>query len=154
MNDKKLIIENITYDIVQRIDNNNLTIEITENDDSELYVNIKSDNPSALIGKRGETIKAIQHLVKTVSWRKLPHERFNILVDVDNYRKRQEENMIKMAQRKIDTARKTYKTQKLPPMSPYLRRKIHMLCTQSGYEDIETLSEGIGENRHLLIKIK
>ena len=63
-------------------------------------INIESDNPSLLIGHHGETIYALQNLLKTLAWKKSKGEEFNILVDIDGYRKRQEENVISLADRK------------------------------------------------------
>ena len=130
-------------------------IEISEEEKDVYSINIKSDNPSILIGHHGETIKALQHLLKVLSWKKAGSDKnFNILLDVDDYRKRQEENVVQIAERKVDMARKTSRPQKLPPMSAYFRRKVHMHCMGAGYDDIETLSEGDGDNRYIIIKVK
>lgn len=129
-------------------------IEITEEDKDNFAVNIESENPSLLIGYRGDNIQAIQHLLKVLAWKKLNNQDFKILVDIDDYRKRQEENVITLAERKIEAVRKTKRMQVLPPMSPYLRRKIHLHCMGSGFEDIETLSNGEGEHRHIVLKLK
>jgi predicted RNA-binding protein Jag len=59
-----------------------------------------------------------------------------------------------MAERKIEATRKSRRPQILPPMSPYFRRKIHMLCMGAGYNDIETISEGTGDRRHIILKLK
>ena len=129
-------------------------IEITEEEKGSFDINIKSENPSLLIGHHGDNIQALQHILKTLVWKKVKNEQFNIMVDVDNYRKRQEENVLNLAERKIEYIRKSGKSQKLPPMSPYLRRKVHMLCMSPGYDDIETISEGEGDRRYIIIKLK
>jgi len=129
-------------------------IEINEEEAGTFSINIKSDNPSLLIGYRGDNIQAFQHLLKTLVWKQCDNEHFNIMLDVDDYRKRQEENVLSMAERKIQFLRKTGRPQKLPPMSPYLRRKVHMLCMSAGYDDIETISEGKGDNRYITLKLK
>ena len=130
-------------------------IEINEEEKDLFAINIKSDNPSMLIGHHGENIKALQHILKVLAWKKQPVEKqFNILLDVDNYRQRQEENVIAITDRKIDILRKTGRKQILPPMSPYFRRKIHLHCMSAGCNDIETTSDGEGEQRHVVIKLK
>jgi len=129
-------------------------IQITEDEKNTYEVNITSDNPSLLIGYHGDNIQAIQHLLKTLAWKKCGGQDFNILVDVENYRKRQEENVLGLAERKVDMARKTRRPQNLPPMSPYFRRKVHMLCMNPGFEDIETFSEGKGDHRFIIISLK
>lgn len=130
-------------------------VEIAEEEKDVYSMNIKSDNPSILIGYHGENIRALQHLIKVMAWKKHGSEnQFNILLDADNYRKKQEDNVIRMADRKVEMARKTGRPQVLPPMSPYFRRKIHLHCMGAGYDDVETISQGDGDNRYVVIKLK
>lgn len=129
-------------------------IKINEEEKNTYVINIESENPSLLIGYHGDNIHAIQHILKTLVWKKTKTEQFNVLLDIDDYRKRQEDTAINLAKRKIEYVRKTSRMQSLPPMSPYLRRKIHMLCMEPGFDDIETLSEGINDARYIIIKLK
>ncbi len=148
------IIKEILEDLLKKLDLQFSKIEISEEENKNFHINITSDNPSHFIGYHGENIQAIQHILKALAWAKISNETFNILLDVDNYRKRQEENIISLATRKISQTRKTGRPQALPPVSAYLRRKVHMICMGAGFEDIETYSEGEGEKRHLIIKLK
>jgi len=141
-------------EILKKLGTNYTKIIINEDEKDSYLVNIKSDEPSLLIGYHGENIQALQHLLKVLIWKKCESEKFNILVDVDDYRKRQEDNVIALAQRKVDATRKTGRKQILPPMSPYFRRKIHLYCMGAGFDDIETSSEGDGDRRHIVIKLK
>lgn len=129
-------------------------IEITEEEPNNFSINITSDNPSLLIGYRGENIQAFQQILKTLIWKKCNNEQFNITLDIDDYKKRQEENILNLAKRKVEFLRKTRRPQTLPPMSPYFRRKIHMMCMGPGFDDIETVSEGDGEDRFITLKLK
>ena len=141
-------------EILKRIEVPYTDLDIVEDEPDAFLINIKSENPNLLIGFRGMNIQAIQHLLKVMAWQKCKTENFSITLDVDEYRKRQEESMLNMAQRKIEMARKFHRPQRLPPMSAYFRRKIHLMCMGSGYEDIETFSDGEGEMRHIVIKTK
>jgi len=128
-----------------------ITVEREQSEDNDIYkINIEADDPSMLIGFHGETIHSLQHLLKIISWKKTDAE-FNIVLDVDNYKKRQEENVISMAKRKVDMARKTRKTQILPPMSAYFRRIVHLYLTHPEFEDIKTESIGDGDHRQVTI---
>ena len=129
-------------------------ITVSEEEKDEYEINIESDNPSILIGYHGDNIQALQHILKVLVWRKTNNERFNILLDIDNYKKRQEENVINLTDRKISILRKTGRPQSLPAMSPYFRRKVHLYCMGAGYEDVETFSEDDGERRHVILKRK
>lgn len=127
-------------------------VEVSYNEEKEIYrVNIESDEPSLLIGHHGETIGAIQHLLKVLLW-KDGGEEFNISVDVDNYRQRQEENVIDLIKKKIDAVRETNREQKFPPMSPYFRRLVHLYISE--HNDLETESQGDGDHRYVIIRLK
>ena len=126
-------------------------IEKEDQNGTDLYrMNIETEDPSMLIGFHGENIHSLQHLLKVISW-KQTKESFNILLDVDNYRQRQEDNVITLTDRKIEMARKTKKTQVLPPMSPYFRRVVHLHITNAGHSDIKTESIGDGDHRQVTI---
>ena len=129
-------------------------ISVEEDEKDNYYINIESDNASLLIGYHGENIQALQHILKVLVWKKTNNTQFNILLDIDNYRKRQEENVIKLTERKVSTVRATGRPQSLPPMSPYFRRKVHMHCMGAGFDNIETISQGDNERRYVVIKLK
>lgn len=132
----------------------NVLIEKEKQKDIDLYkINIETEDPSVLIGFHGETIHAMQHLLKVIAWRQTQKE-FNILLDVDNYRQRQEENVLGLAKRKVEMARKTKKTQVLPPMSGYFRRVIHLFLNSDEFKDIKTESIGEGDHRQVTIVLK
>lgn len=148
------VLQETLEEILKKLGTSYTKILISEDEKDSYVVNIKSDEPSLLIGYHGENIQALQHLLKVLVWKKCETEKFNILVDIDDYRKRQEENVIALSQRKVDAVRKTGRKQILPPMSPYFRRKIHLYCMGAGFDDIETSSEGEGDRRHIVIKLK
>lgn len=129
-------------------------IEVIEDEKDNFSVSIQSENPSLLIGHRGDNIQAIQHLLKVLAWKRLNNQDFKILVDIDDYRKRQEDNVMSLAERKVEITRRTGRPQALPPMSPYLRRKVHLHCMGAGFDDIETFSKEDGDRRHLVIRLK
>ncbi|MEK9133167.1 MAG: R3H domain-containing nucleic acid-binding protein [Patescibacteria group bacterium] len=116
-------------------------------------VDIDTDDAATLIGYHGETIYALQHVLKTLVWRKT-NENIFIILDVDSYRKRQEDSVLAMAMRKVEAARKSLQDQILPPMSPYFRRVIHMALAKPEYSDVETESVGEGDHRAVTIKVK
>lgn len=116
-------------------------------------IDIDSDEAATLIGYHGENIYALQHIVKTLVWKKT-NENVFIIIDVDSYRKRQEESVLALAKRKAEAARKTLQDQTLPPMSPYFRRVVHLALAKPEFSDITTESIGEGENRAVVIKVK
>jgi spoIIIJ-associated protein len=144
-------IQELVEEILNKLNTPFRRVKIEQKDD--LYrVNIESEEPSLLIGRHGENITALQNIVRTIL-RQKDTEDYNVVLDVDDYRKRQEENVIKLAERKIDTVRKTGQIQSLPPMSPYFRRVIHLYLAKH-FDDILTESIGEGDFRYLTIKPK
>ncbi len=127
-------------------------IKIDVREDNTYRINIESEEPSLLIGHHGENIFALQNILKNIAWKQIPGE-YKILLDVDDYRKRQEENVINMAERKADMARKTSSEQSLPAMSPYFRRVVHLYLADK-FQDLTTESAGEGDFRHIVVKPK
>lgn len=149
--------ENLIHEVVEtflhKLNTHFSKIKIEKNNQNVYKVNIESDEPNLLIGHHGENILALQHLIKLVLWQKEESD-YSIYVDIDNYRKRQEENVLKVAERKVEMARKLNSPQALPPMAPYFRRLIHLHLTQEKFQDIVTESKGEGDHRYITIKPK
>ncbi len=154
-------------DFAKRLDLPVTNMELTKSEDGTYRVNleVEKDQVNALIGHHGENLIALQHIMKLILWREIDKQKaekgkgpdsesFGFVLDIENYRKRQEENIIKMAEQKAEQARKTRKNQSLPPMSPYFRRLIHVHFTQPQFSDLETVSVGEGEFRQLTIRSK
>jgi spoIIIJ-associated protein len=149
------IIKETLEDILIRLKTEFSEITVTKQDDKTYVADIASDEASILIGHHGETVYSIQHLLKVLCWSKAEGgENFNVIVDVDGYRKKQEDNVINLATRKVDFVRKTGRPQSLPPMSGYFRRIVHMQLMEPEFDDIETISEGENDGRHIIIQSK
>lgn len=146
-------IQELLEEILNKINSPFRKIRIEQKEENTYRVNIESEEPSLLIGHHGENIYALQNIVKTIIWSK-NNSNCNLILDVDDYRKRQEENVLNLAERKVETVRKTNRPQSLPPMSAYFRRLIHLHLAQPKFSDIETESVGEGDFRYLTIKPK
>jgi len=119
-------------------------------------VDIESDDPSRIIGWHGETLNAIQHLVKAIvrSQEKLERSPF-IVLDVDGYRRAQEEKVCRIADQKADFVRRTGNRVALAPMGPYFRRIVHMHVTNTHeLQDLTTESTGEGDYRQVVLRLK
>ncbi len=150
---EKLIKETLE-DLLIKLGSEYSDIVIDMRDEDTYTVNIESEDATTLIGHHGETIYSLQHILKTLCWAKSKKkDEFNIILDVDNYRQRQEDRVIAIAEKQVAFARKTKRTQKLPPMSPYFRRVVHLHLLEPEFDDIETLSDGEGDQRHIIIKL-
>lgn len=148
-----ILIQETVEEILTKLNTPFRKVRLEKLDETTYRANIESEEPSLLIGHHGENIHAIQNIVRLIIWSKEPESKMNVIIDVDNYRKRQEDNVISLAERKVEALHKTNEMQSLPPMSAYFRRIVH-LHLAGKYEDITTESVGEGDFRYLTIKSK
>lgn len=128
-------------------------VKVTKEADKAYYVEIESESSSLLIGWHGETIASLQHILKCLLFEAGLESKIQVVLDVDGYKKRQEESVLKLAERKAEQAIETGKEVKLPPMNPYFRRKIHLFLAESPqFKDaVTTESVGTGQDRQIKI---
>ncbi len=126
-------------------------IEVENLGENNYRVNATADEPSLLIGHHGENLVAMQKIL-TVMFHKEFGEEIMVTFDVDNYRKRQEENVLTIALQKVNEVRASRIQAALPPMSPYVRRLVHLHIKNQGFTDITTESMGEGNYRQVVIK--
>lgn len=113
--------------------------------------NLKSDKAGFLIGKRGQTLNALQSLTQLVLNRYT--DNFMILyLDTENYRKRREESLTILANRLANKAIKEKKEISLEVMPSYERRIIHAALADN--QKVTTYSVGTDPNRYLVIAPK
>ena len=131
-------------------------ITIDASDPVMLRVDIDSPEASRLIGWHGETINALQHLLKAIirSQKHLEKSPF-IVVDVDGYRRTQEDRVKNIAREKADFVRRKKTRVALQPMNPYLRRIVHLfIAADPEMQDLTTESIGEGEYRQIVLRLK
>jgi spoIIIJ-associated protein len=121
------------------------------NTDNGLLVNLEGDDMGILIGRRGETLDAVQYLASLV-YNKGKDDYHRVTVDTENYRKKRENTLIKLARKKAAQVAKTGRRVVLEPMSPFERRIIHFALQNDKY--VTTYSEGEEPARHIVIDKK
>lgn len=126
--------------------------ELTVEESSE-YIKIKIEGESmgVIIGRRGETLDALQYLTNLVANRR-GQERRRIIVDTEGYRERREETLEKLARRLSERVRRTGQKVLLEPMNPQERRIIHTALQNDRY--VTTMSEGEEPFRKVVIMLK
>ncbi|MCX7843337.1 MAG: protein jag [Clostridia bacterium] len=125
-------------------------IDISEENDS-LNVNIRGKDIGILIGRRGETLDALQYLSSLVVNKDKENYK-RVVLDIENYRQKREETLVKLANRLAEKVIKYKKNITLEPMNPYERRIIHSSLQNNKY--IETYSVGDEPNRKVVITLK
>lgn len=128
-------------------------VRITKEGEKTYYTEIDTENSSLLIGWHGETIGALQHLLKCLLYKQGADPEAQVVLDVDHYKKRQEESVVKLAERKAEMALQDHREIRLPPMNPYFRRKVHTFLANDPKfkEKVTTESYGEGEDRQVVI---
>ncbi|MGI1689890.1 RNA-binding cell elongation regulator Jag/EloR [Thermoanaerobacter uzonensis] len=124
-----------------------------EEDEDTIKFNLYGKNVGLLIGHRGETLDSLQYLVNIVASKYREYDRYRrIILDAENYRKRREETLIRLAKKLAKQVMETKESVELEPMSPNERRIIHMALQDHPY--VETYSEGEEPNRRVIIALK
>ena len=122
-----------------------------EEGDEAISVQITGEDIGILIGRRGETLDALQYITGLAVNRK-NQEYKRITLDVENYRARREETLKKLANKTAGRVIKTRKNFKLEPMNPLERRVIHSELQKN--RKVETYSIGEEPNRRVVIALK
>lgn len=124
---------------------------VTVTEENGYYrANIETPDPSKLIGKNGVILQALQVVLKNILWTQTSENVF-VSVDIDNYKKVQEDKVIERAQKSIDTMKSQNLSEiKLPPMSPYFRRVIHLWVAATLPE---FGSDSVGQDRARAVRI-
>ncbi|HNR04385.1 MAG TPA: RNA-binding cell elongation regulator Jag/EloR [Bacillota bacterium] len=124
-----------------------------KNINESLYINLSGPKMGMIIGRRGQTLDSLQYLVSLVVNKDKERDSFvKVILDTEDYRRKREETLQRLAKRLADRARKTGKNIELEPMNPYERRIIH--STLQEVEGITTFSEGEEPYRKVIISNK
>lgn len=127
----------------------NLQVEMNTVEKKDfLIINLKGSELGILIGRRGETLDALQFLIN-LSANKNQKNRKKIIIDVEGYRNRREETLQKLALKLASKAKQRGRSVVLEPMSSQERKIIHIAL--QGRDDIYTFSEGDDPYRRIII---
>lgn len=119
--------------------------------DLPLLIDIHGDDLSVLIGRRAETLNALQYLLALIVSKEATRW-VQVIVDVEGYRARRERQLRQLARRMADQAIRTGKRQLLEPMSASERRIVHLELRD--HADVTTESLGDEPNRKVSIVLK
>ncbi len=122
-----------------------------EGQEPPLVLNIIGDDLGILIGRRGETLKALQYLVRLMVSHRLK-QWSNLVVDVEDYLSRRRQVLENLALRTAERVVRTGRGQALEPMPAYERRWVHMALRN--HPKVTTRSVGEGEKRKVTIVLK
>ena len=125
------------------------TVEAAETEDG-LRLNIVSETDGLLIGRRGETLDAIQYIVSLYMNKDRKENGYRrVSVDTEGYRRRREETLRRLARKNAAQVARTGRSIAMEPMNPYERRVLHSAL--QSFKGVTTHSEGEEPNRRVII---
>ena len=124
------------------------SIEIHRRENGGIGVNLVGDSMGAIIGRRGETMDAIQHLTN-YAVNKDSDKHMHISVDAEGYRSKREESLARSAEKMAEKVLKYKRSMAFEPMNSYERHVIHTAL--QNYEGVTTSSTGVEPNRRVVV---
>ena len=129
---------------------NNPAPVLAADTENGLRLCIDAETMGLLIGRRGETLDAMQYLVSLVANKNRKEEGYiRVTLDTEGYRSRREETLKRLARKNAQHVRQTGRPVSMEPMNPYERRILHSAL--QGFTGVTTHSEGEEPNRHVVI---
>ena len=123
-------------------------ISLSEREGGGILADLSGPGMGAVIGRRGETLDAIQHLANYAVNRG-NEKHLRISVDAENYRAKREESLVRLAEKMAEKAIKYKRSMALEPMNSYERHVIHTAL--QNYEGVTTASSGTEPNRRVVV---
>lgn len=128
--------------------NVDITIQ-TQVEENHVTYEMDGENIAILIGKRGQTLNALQYLAH-LAINKQKDKYFTVTLDAEGYRGRRKETLESLAHKMADKAKRLNKKVALEPMPAFERKIIHSAL--QGHKDVTTYSDGQEPHRHIVIK--
>lgn len=128
-----------------------VSVAVATDDEGNVRVNMEGDTLGILIGRRGETLDALQYLT-SLQVNKGQSEYTRVTLDTEGYRAKREEALVRLANRMAGRCQKTGRKVAMEPMNPYERRILHSALQD--HPAVTTHSEGEEPNRHVVITLK
>ena len=116
------------------------------------WCSVRSIDSHALIGRDGETIQAINYLVKRILEKKYGEETPRVILDINNYQKDRIDRIKTTAYMMAERARFFKSRVELDPMNAFERRIVHEYVSQ--HKDLSSVSAGVGKGRRVVISYK
>lgn len=124
---------------------------VTTGDDGSAHIEIQAPNDGRiLIGKNGQNLRALEHIVR-IAWLRQNPEHRAVTVDVNNYRTERTNELVQLVHETAVRVRETRRSEALEPMMPHERRVVH--TELASYSDLATESIGQEPNRRVVIKL-
>lgn len=138
-------------EILVKLGCDNITATIAEIEGGSKITLVGSDKLGVIIGRRGETLDALQYLASLIA-NENGGGYYRIVIDIGNYREKREVTLESLARRTALQVLRTGRSRSLEPMNPYERRIIH--TTVQGIDGVTSMSIGDGSGRRVVICVE
>ena len=139
--------EDFIKNIIRNMDLNDITVSTTE-EDNVITIDIEGEDVGFIIGRRGETLDALQYLA-CLAANRIDSSYKRVVINTGDYREKREKTLESLGRRLAIKAAKTGRKSSLEPMNPYERRIIHTAVQK--VDGATSWSEGENMNRHVVI---
>ena len=127
----------------------NVTATVEEKP-NQLLINFIGEDIGTIIGKRGDTLDALQYVISQIINKNAKKDEFvKVILDCEGYRKKRETTLTSLANRLADRVIKENKAHRLEPMNAYERKIVHMAL--EGRKNVTTVSKNEEPNRYITI---
>lgn len=152
-NDFEISIIKFTNEIISKM-GYKCSVVIQDRTEHRLMLDIITDDSAIIIGKRGKNLDAIQLLVNVYAGKFINKDEssLRIILDVENYRTRREDNIVRSALKTADIVCSTKSSRLLEPLNPFERRLVHSALNE--VNDVITQSEGEGTFKRIRVIYK
>ena len=148
LENKMEVAKNYLCTLLENIGLDNVDVDVKEERDDKVIFTLKGENLGLIIGKRGETLNAIQYLCSIVA-NMSGGTYYNVIVDVGNYRESREQVLKDLANKIAKTVLKNGKKIALEPMDNYERKIIHEAI--QNINGVQSISKGNDPFRHIVV---
>jgi spoIIIJ-associated protein len=114
---------------------------VGDEEDPPLMLDVHGSGTDALIGRRGDTLAALQRITRLIVGREMA-DRVHLVVDVGDFKARREQSLGRLAQRLAEQAVRAGRTVVLEPMPPHERRYVHLALRDNPHVTTESIGEG------------
>lgn len=149
------ILEKVEQKVIEFLENLSIEAKISSeilsdsNDKKYISLSIEGDNLGELIGYHGAMLGSIQNVLSLMLRADLGEE-YYLMVDINNYKADRAENIKQLTEKAINNVLENNQEIALSPMNGFERRIVHMTVQEN--DQVESESEGEGEERHVVIK--
>ncbi len=141
----------VVRDIVSRLHQQCDVHVADQGADAPLLVSVQApQDANLLIGKDGQNLKALEHIIRTI-WKRHDASGRQIALDINDYRKTRATELASLVQSAAQRVRDTRRSEAMDPMTAYERRIVH--TELAAYHDLSTESIGQEPHRRVVIKL-